>query len=146
MPCGVLGRSRARLGARRARRVAQDHGPHGAEGRVVRAGVPRHRRGRPRRGPGGGRVRRRRRRRRRQAREAEGRGGPRPRRGERGQVVVAKPALRASVTGAALPLGEPVRVRLTEASVEERRIAFVLAEGDVPSADGDVGAAGERGV
>ncbi|GAA4845560.1 RNB domain-containing ribonuclease [Luteimicrobium xylanilyticum] len=55
--------------------------------------------------------------------------------GERGQVVVAKPALRASVTGAALPLGEPVRVRLTEASVEEHRIAFVLAEGDAPNAD-----------
>ncbi|MGC5168329.1 RNB domain-containing ribonuclease [Luteimicrobium sp. DT211] len=61
--------------------------------------------------------------------------GGRPRR--RGQVVVAHPALRAPVTGVALPLGEPVRVRLVEASIEQRRIAFDLADGDAPFAEGD---------
>nr|WP_100349873.1 RNB domain-containing ribonuclease [Luteimicrobium subarcticum] len=46
---------------------------------------------------------------------------------QRGQVVVADPALRAPVTGRVLPLGEPVRVRLARASVEERVVAFELA-------------------
>jgi len=61
--------------------------------------------------------------------------------GRRGQVVVARPALRAPVTGTALPLGDPVRVRLVEASIEARRVAFVLAEGDPVAADGDGGRA-----
>jgi VacB/RNase II family 3'-5' exoribonuclease len=45
----------------------------------------------------------------------------------RGQVVIADPAVRASVEGVALPLGDPVRVRLREASIERRRVAFDLA-------------------
>ncbi|MHA7135394.1 RNB domain-containing ribonuclease [Oerskovia turbata] len=45
----------------------------------------------------------------------------------RGQVVLADPAVRASVEGSGLPLGEPVRVRLREASIERRRVAFDLA-------------------
>lgn len=44
---------------------------------------------------------------------------------ERGQVVVADPAVEARVTGEApLPLGSDVRVRLVEANVAERRVAF----------------------
>lgn len=46
----------------------------------------------------------------------------------RGQVVLAEPAVRAPVEGVDLPLGEPVRATLREASVEERRVRFeVLA-------------------
>jgi exoribonuclease R len=52
-------------------------------------------------------------------------GGP----ATRGQVVLRNPAVRARVDGAALPLGERVRVTLTEASVEQRRVRFTLASG-----------------
>jgi exoribonuclease R len=44
-----------------------------------------------------------------------------------GTVQLVSPAVRARCTGAVLPLGERVRVRLTEASVEERRVRFELA-------------------
>ncbi len=44
----------------------------------------------------------------------------------RGQVVIAEPAVRASVQGVGLPLGDPVRVRLREASIELRRVGFDL--------------------
>ena len=56
--------------------------------------------------------------------------------GQRGQVVVARPALRAPVTGAHLPLGEPVRVRLAEASIEDRRVAFALDGADAGAGAG----------
>lgn len=46
---------------------------------------------------------------------------------EKGQVVVADPALRAPVTGRDLPLGETAPVRLVEASVSARRVTFELA-------------------
>lgn len=42
----------------------------------------------------------------------------------RGQVVLADPAVRAPVEGADLPLGEPVRATLREASVTGRRVLF----------------------
>ncbi|GAA3223926.1 RNB domain-containing ribonuclease [Oerskovia jenensis] len=45
----------------------------------------------------------------------------------RGQVVIVEPAVRASVEGVDLPLGDPVRVRLLEASIERRRVDFELA-------------------
>ncbi|QDW62185.1 RNB domain-containing ribonuclease [Oerskovia sp. KBS0722] len=45
----------------------------------------------------------------------------------RGQVVIVEPAVRASVEGVGLPLGDPVRVRLREASIERRRVDFELA-------------------
>ena len=45
----------------------------------------------------------------------------------RGQVVIAEPAIRARVEAADLPLGDPVRVRLRDASVERRLVAFELA-------------------
>ncbi|MBE7701161.1 RNB domain-containing ribonuclease [Oerskovia sp. Sa1BUA8] len=45
----------------------------------------------------------------------------------RGQVVIADPAVRAGVEGVGLPLGEAVRVRLREASIERRRVGFELA-------------------
>ena len=44
-----------------------------------------------------------------------------------GTVQLVSPAVRARCTGAVLPLGERVRVRLTEASVDERRVRFELA-------------------
>jgi exoribonuclease R len=44
-----------------------------------------------------------------------------------GDVVIAEPAVRGRVTGRDLPLGEDVAVRLVEASIEARRIAFALA-------------------
>ena len=47
--------------------------------------------------------------------------------GQRGQVVLADPAVRATVDGPALPLGDSVRVTLREASVERRSVAFDLA-------------------
>ncbi|MGH7128203.1 MAG: RNB domain-containing ribonuclease, partial [Planctomycetaceae bacterium] len=46
---------------------------------------------------------------------------------DRGEVVIAEPAVRGMVAGADLPLGEDVSVRLVEASIEARRIAFALA-------------------
>jgi len=44
-----------------------------------------------------------------------------------GEVVIEEPAVRGRVIGAALPLGAEVAVRLVEASIEARRIAFALA-------------------
>lgn len=44
----------------------------------------------------------------------------------RGQVVLADPAVRAPVEGADLPLGDPVRATLREASVAERRVRFTV--------------------
>jgi exoribonuclease R len=44
----------------------------------------------------------------------------------RGEVVIDEPAVRGRVRGDDLPLGEDVTVRLVEASIEERRIAFAL--------------------
>ncbi|RXR25888.1 RNB domain-containing ribonuclease [Oerskovia turbata] len=52
---------------------------------------------------------------------------PEPRDVMRGQVVIADPAVRASVEGPALPLGDRVRVRLRDASIERRRVVFDLA-------------------
>ncbi len=49
-------------------------------------------------------------------------GGP-----DRGEVVLVEPAVRAVVTGAHLPLGERVRVRLVEASPTARRVRFAIA-------------------
>ncbi len=45
----------------------------------------------------------------------------------RGEVVLRDPAVRARVDGENLPLGERVRVKLTEASVAERKVRFQLA-------------------
>lgn len=45
---------------------------------------------------------------------------------QRGQVVLRDPAVRARVSGPRLPLGEEVRVRLTEADVAERRVRFTV--------------------
>ncbi|WP_353050465.1 RNB domain-containing ribonuclease [Cellulosimicrobium sp. Marseille-Q4280] len=58
-------------------------------------------------------------------RERTGETGAGPER--RGQVVLADPAVRAPVEGADLPLGDPVRVTLREASVVDRRVLFTLA-------------------
>ncbi|UFU05991.1 RNB domain-containing ribonuclease [Ruania halotolerans] len=55
--------------------------------------------------------------------EDHGEGGARA---QRGTVVIADPAVRASVTGTDLPLGEHVRVRLEHADVDDRRVAFAL--------------------
>jgi exoribonuclease R len=44
-----------------------------------------------------------------------------------GEVVIPEPAVRGRVAGRDLPLGEDVSVRLVEASIEARRIAFALA-------------------
>lgn len=52
-----------------------------------------------------------------------GAGGSAPR---RGQVVLTDPAVRAPVEGADLPLGDPVRATLREASVAERRVRFTV--------------------
>jgi exoribonuclease R len=46
---------------------------------------------------------------------------------DRGEVVIPEPAVRGRVAGRNLPLGEDVSVRLVEASIEARRIAFTLA-------------------
>lgn len=46
---------------------------------------------------------------------------------DRGEVVLAEPAVRAVVVGDGLPLGTQVRVRLDEASVAQRRVRFTLA-------------------
>ncbi|MDR7382998.1 RNB domain-containing ribonuclease [Promicromonospora iranensis] len=45
---------------------------------------------------------------------------------QRGLVVLRDPAVRARVTATRLPLGDEVRVRLTEADVAERRVMFTL--------------------
>ena len=58
--------------------------------------------------------------------EREGGGDAAPR---RGQVVLADPAVRAPVEGTEgtdLPLGDPVRVTLREASIPARRVRFSL--------------------
>ncbi|MGH8775097.1 MAG: RNB domain-containing ribonuclease [Jiangellaceae bacterium] len=44
----------------------------------------------------------------------------------RGEVVIPDPAVRGRVNGDDLPLGEDVTVRLVEASIEARRVAFAL--------------------
>ncbi len=44
----------------------------------------------------------------------------------RGEVVLRDPAVRARVDGDGLPLGERVRVTLTEASVQDRKVRFTL--------------------
>ncbi|MFD6031857.1 RNB domain-containing ribonuclease [Cellulosimicrobium funkei] len=44
----------------------------------------------------------------------------------RGQVVLADPAVRAPVEGTDLPLGDPVRATLREASVPGRRVRFTV--------------------
>jgi exoribonuclease R len=44
-----------------------------------------------------------------------------------GEVVIDEPAVRGRVLGEDLPLGEEIAVRLVEASIEERKIAFALA-------------------
>lgn len=46
---------------------------------------------------------------------------------DRGEVVIREPAVRGRVDGDDLPLGEDVSVRLLEASIPERRIAFGMA-------------------
>jgi exoribonuclease R len=46
---------------------------------------------------------------------------------DRGDVVISEPAVRGRLAGGDLPLGEDVFVRLVEASIEARRIAFALA-------------------
>ncbi len=43
-----------------------------------------------------------------------------------GVVMLAQPAVRGRVTGAEVPLGEDVRVRLVRASVEDRAVEFAL--------------------
>lgn len=43
-----------------------------------------------------------------------------------GVVMLARPAVRGRVTGAQVPLGEDVRVRLVRASVDERTVEFAL--------------------
>lgn len=43
-----------------------------------------------------------------------------------GVVMLAQPAVRGRVTGAQVPLGEDVRVRLVRASVDERTVEFAL--------------------
>lgn len=48
---------------------------------------------------------------------------------DRGTVVIADPAVRATVVGTGLPLGESVRVRLTAADLDQRRVEFELAGG-----------------
>ncbi len=50
-----------------------------------------------------------------------------PERDDRGEVVIEEPAVRGRVRGEELPLGEEISVRLVEASIEARKIAFVLA-------------------
>ncbi|QJW38634.1 RNB domain-containing ribonuclease [Cellulosimicrobium protaetiae] len=55
--------------------------------------------------------------------DREGGGGTGTR---RGQVVLADPAVRAPVEGTDLPLGDPVRVTLREASVTARRVRFTV--------------------
>ncbi|GHH69662.1 hypothetical protein GCM10017772_14970 [Promicromonospora soli] len=48
---------------------------------------------------------------------------------QRGQIVLREPAVRARVVGPRLPLGDEVRVKLTEADVSERRVMFKLLGG-----------------
>jgi exoribonuclease R len=49
------------------------------------------------------------------------------RRDGRGEVVIDEPAVRGRVFGDDLPLGKEITVRLVEASIEARKIAFTLA-------------------
>ena len=50
-----------------------------------------------------------------------------------GVVQLRDPAVRGRIEGASLPLGEDVRVRLTEASVAQRKVLFELAQADSAS-------------
>ena len=50
-----------------------------------------------------------------------------------GIVQLRDPAVRGRIEGVSLPLGEDVRVRLTEASVGERKVLFELAHADSAS-------------
>lgn len=50
-----------------------------------------------------------------------------------GVVQLRDPAVRGRIEGVALPLGEDVRVRLTEASVAQRKVLFELAQADSAS-------------
>ena len=52
---------------------------------------------------------------------------PREGGGQRGTVMLADPAVQGHVYGDALPLGEEVRVRVTEANPTTRTIRFELA-------------------
>jgi exoribonuclease R len=51
-----------------------------------------------------------------------------------GIVQLRDPAVRGRIEGASLPLGEDVRVRLTEASVAQRKVLFTLADPQPASA------------
>jgi exoribonuclease R len=44
----------------------------------------------------------------------------------RGEVVIDEPAVRGRVSGNDLPIGEEITVRLVEASIEARKVAFAL--------------------
>ena len=46
---------------------------------------------------------------------------------DRGEVVIQEPAVRGRIDGDDLPLGEDVSVRLVQASIEARSVAFALA-------------------
>jgi hypothetical protein len=46
---------------------------------------------------------------------------------DRGEVMIQEPAVRGRIDGDDLPLGEDVSVRLVEASIESRTVAFALA-------------------
>jgi exoribonuclease R len=46
---------------------------------------------------------------------------------DKGTVALAEPAVRATCDGADLPVGERIRVRLTEADVDKRRVRFAVA-------------------
>jgi exoribonuclease R len=48
-------------------------------------------------------------------------------RNDRGEVVIQEPAVWGRIDGDDLPLGEDVAVRLVEAAIEARRVAFALA-------------------
>ncbi|MDQ0372359.1 RNB domain-containing ribonuclease [Cellulomonas humilata] len=50
-----------------------------------------------------------------------------------GVVQLRDPAVRGRIEGASLPLGEDVQVRLTEASVAQRKVLFELAQADSAS-------------
>jgi exoribonuclease R len=49
------------------------------------------------------------------------------RRDGRGEVVIDEPAVRGRVSGDDLPLGQDVAVRLVEASIDDRKIAFAMS-------------------
>jgi len=51
-----------------------------------------------------------------------------------GIVQLRDPVVRGRLEGVGLPLGEDVRVRLLEASVEQRKVRFALADAQADSA------------